>query len=160
MQTPSESLDEAKKSFEKVFFYPLDRLKFRYENSNLEDSILFSPLNKLRSRIEENSGGSYKHFNDDEYINAESALGRTLFGPIPVGHQREFFREKKNVWIWHENWEEFGQKKVITIRYEVRRDGVYKKPLGCGYTKIEGEELENFRHALHAYLKIVKEKLY
>ena len=26
-----------------------------------------------------------------ELLNAESALGRTLFGPIPDGHQREFF---------------------------------------------------------------------
>ena len=52
-------------------------------------------------------------------INAESALGRTLFGYIPAGGSREFFCLKKNVWIWYENG--------LTIRYEVREYGVFKK---------------------------------
>ena len=95
-----------------------------------------------------------------DLINAESKFGRTLFVKIPEGHQREFFEHKKNVWIYHENWFEGEEKKEMTIRYEVREDGVYKKPLGGRYIKIEGAELENFRKALHAYLKIVKEKLY
>lgn len=95
-----------------------------------------------------------------DLINAESKFGRTLFGPIPAGHQREFFQHKKNVWIYHESWQELGIKKEMTIRYEVRQDGVYKKPLGGKIVKIEGEELENFRKALHSYLKIVKENLY
>ena len=30
----------------------------------------------------------------DDLINAESAIGRTLFGPIPAGHQREFFESE------------------------------------------------------------------
>lgn len=160
MSTPSESLENAKISFDKYFFYPLDRLKEKFENSDLENSILFTPLNKLKEKVESNSGASFEHYNDDEYINAESAYGRTLFGPIPAGHQREFFRDKKNIWIWHENWVEFDQKREITIRYEVRPDGVYKKPLGHGYTRIDGEELENFRKALRAYLQLIKQNLY
>ena len=40
---------------------------------------------------------------EKELINAESALGRTLFGDVAPGHQREFFMHKKNVWIWHED---------------------------------------------------------
>ena len=96
----------------------------------------------------------------DDLISAESALGRTLFGPIPAGHQREFFEYKKNVWIFHESWEIAGEKKEMTIRYEVREDGVYKKPLGGKYIIISGAELENFRRALHSYLKLVKENLY
>lgn len=95
-----------------------------------------------------------------DLINAESALGRTLFGPIPEGHQREFFRAEKNVWIWHESWEDFSGRKENTVRYEVRPSGVFKKQLGEQYVKIEGAELENFRKALHAYLKIVKNQLY
>ena len=95
-----------------------------------------------------------------DLINAESALGRTLFGPIPAGHQREFFQVSKNVWIWHESWDEMGARKETTIRYEVRPSGVFKKPLGGKYIQIKGAELENFRKALHAYLKIVKTNLY
>ena len=87
-----------------------------------------------------------------DLINAESALGRTLFGDVAPGHQREFFMHKKNVWIWHED----GQ----TIRYEVRQNGVYKKVDESGYHKVTGEELDHFRAAASAYLKLVKTRIY
>ena len=94
-------------------------------------------------------------------MNAESELGRTLFGPIPYGRQREFFKSRNNVWIWHENWvNEFGDSQNITISYEVRPAGVYKKSAGKPYIKIEGEELDNFRQAAKNYLELVKAKLY
>lgn len=97
----------------------------------------------------------------EDLINAESELGRTLFGPIPDGHQREFFTFKKNVWMWHENWvDQFGKLQEMTIRYEVRPTGVYKKSTGSGYKKIEGAELKNFRQAARSYLNLVKTKLY
>lgn len=97
----------------------------------------------------------------DDLINAESALGRTLFGPIPAGHQREFFKHKDNVWIWYESWlDEAGKEQTITIRYEVRPAGVYKKVAGAGYKKLEGAELNNFRMAAKNYLNLVKTKLY
>ncbi len=97
----------------------------------------------------------------NDLINAESALGRTLFGPIPAGHQREFFVAKKNVWIWHESFtDQFGISKEMTIRYEVRPNGVYKRSNGGNYEKIQGEELNNFRRAAHSYLNLVKTKLY
>ena len=97
----------------------------------------------------------------EDLINAESALGRTLFGPIPAGHQREFFESKKNVWIWHENWtDQFGALQEMTIRYEVHPTGVYKKSKGSTYKKIEGVELTNFRKAAKMYLDLVKTKLY
>jgi len=101
------------------------------------------------------------HFTYDDLINAESELGRTLFGPIPVGHQREFFVAKKNVWIWHESFtDQFGKLQEMTIRYEVRPTGVYKRASGGSYKKIQGAELENFRRAAHSYLNLVKTKLY
>ena len=96
-----------------------------------------------------------------DLINAESELGRTLFGPIPVGHQREFFESKKNVWIWHESWtDQLGKLQEMTIRYEVRPTGVFKKFNGSSYEKIEGAELNNFRQAARSYLNLVKTKLY
>ena len=97
----------------------------------------------------------------DELINAESALGRTIFGTIPEGHQREFFESRKNVWLWYESWiDSTGVMQEMTVRYEVRPSGVFKKTMGSGYTKIEGSELDNFRKAVHAYLNLVKTKLY
>ncbi|MBR3323531.1 hypothetical protein IKG16_01440 [Candidatus Saccharibacteria bacterium] len=97
----------------------------------------------------------------DDLINAESSLGLTLFGPIPQGHRREFFQHKKNVWLWHESWyDENGTPKELTVRYEVRTSGVFKKPLGGKYIQLKGAELENFRQAVHAYSKLVKTKLY
>lgn len=100
-------------------------------------------------------------FSYDDLINAESELGSTLFGPIPVGHNRQFFKHKGNVWIWHEDYtDSFGILQDMTIRYEVRPTGVFKKIAGESYVKIEGEELNNFRQAAKNYLELVKSKLY
>lgn len=97
----------------------------------------------------------------DDLVNAESELGKTIFGPIPEGHNREFFKHKGNVWIWYEDFsDKFGKTNNMTIRYEVRPAGVYKKVGDGAYTKIEGEELENFRQAAKKYLELVKSKLY
>ncbi|MDO4742288.1 MAG: hypothetical protein Q4A79_02860 [Candidatus Saccharibacteria bacterium] len=97
----------------------------------------------------------------EDLLNAESELGKTLFGPIPAGHQREFFEYKKNVWIWHESWiDANGVTQGATIRYEVRPNGVYKKAPGQQYTKIEGAELKNFCNAAQSYFELVKAKLY
>lgn len=85
-------------------------------------------------------------------INAESALGRMLFGEVQPGHQREFFCLQKNVWIWYEDG--------VTVRYEVRERGVYKKVDQSNYHKISGEELEHFRAATKAYLQLLKMNLY
>ncbi len=108
------------------------------------------------------SGSNYSNkLTYDDLINAESELGRTLFGPIPLGHQREFFEAKKNVWIWHESYlDGAGAAQEMTIRYEVRPAGVYKKVADGGYRRIEGEELNNFRRAAKSYLDLVKSKLY
>ena len=96
----------------------------------------------------------------EDKINAESELGRTIFGPIPAGHQREFFEHKKNLWIWHESWDELGKRHEITLRYEVRPDGVFKKTNDSAYYKLEGMELENFRRATKKYLELIKANLY
>lgn len=97
----------------------------------------------------------------DELLNAESKIGRTLFGPIPTGHQREFFKHKENTWIWYESWpNNVGEIEDLTIRYEVRPAGVYKKKVGGSYEKITGKELENFVSAVKIYHQLVKRELY
>ena len=100
-------------------------------------------------------------FTYDDLINAESELGRTIFGPIPAGHQREFFMTRSNVWIWHESYlNKYGAMQEMTIRYEIRPTGVYKRAGNQDYKKIEGDELMNFRKAARSYLELVKSKLY
>lgn len=146
MPLESARINRAKSSIDKTLFLPLEKLRLKFERSSF-------PLAK-KNVVKRPT------IMRDDLINAESELGRTIFGPVPVGHQREFFQYTKNVWMWHENWTDLGRKYEITIRYEVRKDGVYKKIQGHGYQKISGSELENFRQALHAYLKVVKEKLY
>lgn len=94
-------------------------------------------------------------------INAESRLGSLVFGPVPEGHQREFFHDRDNVWIWYESWEdEEGVTHEQTVRYEVRPSGVFKKLAAGQYSQIQGGELENFRRATHTYLALIKRHLY
>lgn len=115
----------------------------------------FLGLNKV-NHTEQSMGVPFANLIDEE-----SKLGRTLFGPIPEGHQREFFEHKKNVWIWYDGWQdENGGIQGITIRYEVKPEGVFKKTPGNPYVKLEGEELDNFRRAAHMYLDLIKTKLY
>ena len=121
---------------------------------------LLSPFNVLMPEAPIPRHYSNK-FTYDELVNAESGYGRTLFGPIPEGHQREFFEHRKNIWIWHESWTDIsGQLIDQTIRYEVRPAGIYKKVAGQNYQKIEGKELENFVSAAKMYYKLVKTNLY
>ena len=88
-----------------------------------------------------------------DLINAESALGRSIFGEIKQGHSREFFCLKKNVWLWYEDG--------LMIRYEVRENGVYTQiGKSTNYQKVTGEELQNFRNATKAYLKLIKTLIY
>ncbi len=93
----------------------------------------------------------------DDLINAESRLGSTIFSSVPAGHRREFFHDRENIWIWFESWrDETDHQHQLTVRYEVRTSGVYKKISAGSYFKLAGDELENFRRATHAYLYIVK----
>lgn len=97
----------------------------------------------------------------NDLVELESEWGGTMFGPIPYGHQRKFFEHEKNVWIWHENWfDNAGNLQEITIRYEVRPAGVFKRTSGQKYEKLSSEELNNFRIAARNYLQLIKTKLY
>lgn len=102
-----------------------------------------------------------RRMSHDDLLNEESRLGSTIFGPIPVGHHREFFHDHNNVWIWYESWRDANRRqRQITVRYEIRPTGVYKKFTAGKYIPLEGAELYNFRKATHAYLKVIREGLY
>lgn len=116
----------------------------------------------LRIRTDAKSGRGYSNkLSYDDLMNAESEIGRTIFGPIPAGHRREFFKSRQNVWIWHEDWvDAAGIMQDMTIRYEVQPTGVYKRTNGGEYTKIDGKELENFVNAARKYFELVRAQLY
>lgn len=117
-------------------------------------------LSKLSKRKIFKHSGKRLKLTEADLINAESRLGAMLFGPIPAGHRREFFRYRHNVWIYHEEWTVNGKKMESTITYKVQENGVYKCPLGGEYTKIKDAELANFRKATREYLKLIKKNLY
>ncbi len=124
------------------------------------EKLLKIPFNvfKIQPALPEHYSNKFTY---DELVNVESKYGKTIFGPIPEGHQREFFEHRKNIWIWHESWTDIsGQIINQTIRYEVRPDGVFKKAAGESYKKIQGHELDNFVNAAKTYLKLVKTNLY
>lgn len=99
--------------------------------------------------------------NYNDLLNLESNYAKTMFGPVPNGHRREFFKDRENVWIWYEGWtNSVGNLQEITVRYEVRPSGVFKRVDGEQYKKITGAELDNFRNIAKGYLKLMKTKLY
>ncbi len=103
-----------------------------------------------------------KKYTERELLRAESAIGRQLFGPIPSGHQREFFCLDARTWIWYEKWIDPETKKPRehTTRYEVHSNGVIKIQENQPYTVLEGEELKNLEAAVKIYHEKVMREVY
>ena len=105
-------------------------------------------------------GRPLQNLSERDLINAESEIGRQLFGPIPEGHRREFFCLDENTWIWHEEWKDGRDTKVQTTRYEVRSTGIIKVSDGGQYKYVEGVELENLVTAMRLYYEQVMRGIY
>lgn len=102
-----------------------------------------------------------KHLTERELLSLESEIGASLFGPIPVGHRREFFCLDEHTWIWHEEWLDASKKLATsTVRYEVNEHGVLKVQEGARYSYLEGDELRNFGIALRMYYERVAREVY
>jgi len=95
-----------------------------------------------------------------ELIDAESAIGRQLFGAIPVGHQREFFCLDEHTWVWHEEWKDGRDVKTQTVRYEIRGDQIVKVSGNGEYTYVRGAELRNLTLAIKLYYEQVLRSIY
>lgn len=125
-------------------------------------------LKKLLNKRRENKPSDrvkMKHYSNkisyEELVEFESELGRMVFGPVPANGQREFFKDRGNVWIWYEKFtDNAGKVQEITVRYDVRPYGVFKKTSGGKFEKLQNEELNNFRAALNTYSQLVKSRLY
>lgn len=85
----------------------------------------------------------------------EAKIGGSLFGPVPTGKQREFFRETHNTWIWNEGSTN-PNKPMISTRYEIHSDRVVKIQDNHQHKVIYGEELEHFYQAVNAYAREVR----
>jgi len=97
-----------------------------------------------------------------ELISKESKIGRTMFGPIPRGHQREFFCLDEHTWIWYESWTDKATSRRMerTTRYEIHPNCVLKIQDGEPYKEVTGEELYNLVLATRQYFATVADKVY
>ena len=95
-------------------------------------------------------------------IRFESKIGSKLFGPIPVGHNREFFALDEHTWVWHEDWtDQLGQKIIVSTRYNIRQDGsVLKSQNNQAYQPIDHTEAKHLYHAIKQYARLVKNEYY
>lgn len=97
-----------------------------------------------------------------DLLEAESAIGRTLFGPLPpFVVRRDFFNLDETTWIWHEvTRNSRGGMEETTTRYEVQPRGILKVQPGPRYSYLEGAELHNFTLAVRTYYERVASTLY
>lgn len=96
-----------------------------------------------------------------QLIQAESEIGKTLFGPVDKGSRREFFNLDEDTWIWHEEWADgSGKKQLRTTRYEVRGDEIIKSQDGERRTYVTGDELQNLMMATRLYYDRVTRAVY
>jgi hypothetical protein len=87
-----------------------------------------------------------------ELIRREAEIGGQLFGPIPKGHQRQFFCLDEHTWVWHEAWKDKkGRNKSITTRYDVRPNGVLKLQDGKVYQRLSRDEALNLYRTAQLY---------
>ena len=104
---------------------------------------------------------SMSRMSERKLLQLESAIGRELFGPIPKGHQREFFCLDEKTCIWYESYkDESGKEVESTTRYEVHGDKILKAQGGARYSYIEGEELKNLKLAVDMYYERVMRSVY
>lgn len=85
-------------------------------------------------------------------------MGGTLFGDVPKGNRREFFCLDPHTWVWHEEWKDASGQHILTTRYDVRPNGIFKAQDGQPYQPLSYEELVRFQSAVHAYRQRVHEK--
>lgn len=88
----------------------------------------------------------------NKLIRREAKIGGKLFGPVPKGHRREFFRLDNHTWVWHEEWlDQDGHPRAATTRYDVRPNGILKVQDNGQYRALTREETRNLYYATQLY---------
>ncbi|HEY1835607.1 MAG TPA: hypothetical protein VGG13_02175 [Candidatus Saccharimonadales bacterium] len=93
-------------------------------------------------------------------IHYEAKIGGEVFGPIPEGYAREFFCLDERTWMWHEEWtDESGRRHIMTTRYDVRPNGVFKSQGTNSYRPLSAEEASRLYDAVVLYYQRVMPEL-
>lgn len=96
-----------------------------------------------------------------DFVRREAVIGGRLFGPVPQSARREFVCLNKRTWVWHEEWlDANGAYHVITTRYDVRPDGIFKAQDGQPYQQLSRSEALHLRQAVLMYHAQVSRELY
>ena len=96
-----------------------------------------------------------------EILTREAQIGGKLFGPVKPGANREFFCLDRHTWIWHEEWvDEKGKHQLITTRYDIRPNGIFKAQDNQPYQQLSETETIHLLKAMRAYNKQVDHELY
>lgn len=95
-----------------------------------------------------------------DLLRREARVGKLVFGPIPKGHTREFFRIDAKTWIWQESWMENGKRVSRETKYVVRARDVIKSINGSAYQKTTIAEAKNLEAAIKTYVARVKKDVY
>jgi len=96
-----------------------------------------------------------------DLIRREAIIGRQVFGPIPDGHRREFFRVDKGTWVWQETWtDDNRQKQHRHTKYILRDNDIVKSVNSGSYERVSIAEAKNFEAAVHEYAKRVDKEVY
>jgi len=117
-------------------------------------------LDKIKKLATSGVKNPFVKLTERELIDAESAIGRQLFGEIPAEHKRDFFCLDEYTWVWHEEWKEGREIKTQTVRYEIRGEKIVKINGSGEYTYVKGEELRNFVLAIKLYYEQVMRSIY
>ena len=95
-----------------------------------------------------------------EAIREEAKVGGTLFGPVPKTTRREFFCLDEHTWVWHEEWTDANSvRRVLTTRYDVRPQGIYKAQDGQPYQPLSREEALRLVQAMRRYNEVIDAEL-
>jgi hypothetical protein len=82
----------------------------------------------------------------------EAKIGGQLFGPVPKGHDRQFFCLDQNTWVWYESWiDKKGKRHSVTTRYDVRPNGIIKLQNGKVYQRLSRAEADNLVKSAELY---------
>lgn len=97
-----------------------------------------------------------------QLMRRESQIGATLFGPVPAGHQRDFFCLDERTWVWAERWFDAHERveKSMQVQYEFQSRGVLKRVDGVAVGFVKGSELARLLEAIYTYHHRVKQEIY
>lgn len=115
--------------------------------------LLLVPQNK-QQREAQREAELYKAL-----IHHEAKIGGELFGPVAKGGRREFFCLDERTWVWHEEWTDKAGHHVVTTRYDVRPNGVFKSQGNNSYQALSAQEARNLYNAMCLYYQRVMPEL-